>query len=73
MDKALDILLKETSRIQDLALTMHAKGEHSVIGPTKVSKRRFRIDEETLKELNQGNIQLLEKGKANRTGKHLKQ
>jgi len=60
VDEALDILLKETSRIQDLALTMHAKGEDSVIDLTEVAKRRFRINEETLKELNRGNIQLMD-------------
>jgi signal transduction histidine kinase len=60
VDEALDILLKETLRIQELALTLHAKGEESVIDLTEVSKRRFRINEETLKELNRGNIQVIE-------------
>jgi signal transduction histidine kinase len=60
VDEALDILLKEASRIQELALTLHAKGEESVIDLTEVAKRRFRINEETLKELNKGNIQLIE-------------
>ncbi len=60
VDQALDILLKETSRIQELALTFHEKGMESVIDLTEVSKRRFLINEETLKELNRGNIQLIE-------------
>ena len=58
---SLDILLKETSRIQELALTLHEKGKKSIIDLTEVSKRRFLINEETLKELNRGNIQLIER------------
>jgi signal transduction histidine kinase len=61
VDQALDILLKETSRIQELALTLHEKGMESVIDLTEVSKRRFRINEETLRELNRKNIQLIER------------
>src|SRR4030043_2277096 len=61
VDQALDILLKETSRIQELALTLLEKGTESVIDLTEVSKRRFLINEETLKELNRGNIQLIER------------
>jgi signal transduction histidine kinase len=61
VDQALDILLKETSRIQELALTLHEKGMESVIDLTEVSKRRFLINEETLKELHRGNIQLIER------------
>jgi signal transduction histidine kinase len=61
VDQALDILLKETSRIQELALTLYEKGMESVIDLTEVSKRRFLINEETLKELNRGNIQLIER------------
>ncbi|HUL23090.1 MAG TPA: GAF domain-containing sensor histidine kinase [Thermodesulfobacteriota bacterium] len=60
VDQALDILLKETSRIQELALTLHEKGKESVIDLTEISKRRFLINEETLKELNRGNIQFIE-------------
>ncbi len=60
VDEALDILLKEASRIQELALTLHAKREESVIDLAEVSLRRFRINEETLKELNRGNIQVIE-------------
>jgi signal transduction histidine kinase len=61
VDQALDILLKETSRIQELALTLHEKGKESIIDLTEVLKRRFLINEETLRELNRGNIQLIER------------
>jgi len=61
VDQALDILLKETSRIQELALTLHEKGKESIINLTEVLKRRFLINEETLKELHRGNIQLIER------------
>jgi signal transduction histidine kinase len=61
VDQALDILLKETSRIQELALTLHEKGMESVMDLTEVLKRRFLINEETLMELNRGNIQFIER------------
>jgi GAF domain-containing protein len=61
VDQALDILLKETSRIQELALTLHEKGMESIVDLTEVSKRRFLINEETLKQLNRANIQLIER------------
>jgi two-component system C4-dicarboxylate transport sensor histidine kinase DctB len=60
VDQVLDILLKETSRIQELALTLHEKGKEAIIDLTEVTKRRFLINEQTLQELNRGNIQLLE-------------
>ncbi len=59
VDQALDVLLKETSRIQELALTLHEKGMESVTDLTEVLKGRFLINEETLKELNRGNIRFI--------------
>jgi signal transduction histidine kinase len=59
VNQALDILLKETSRIQELALTLHQRGKESIVDLTEVLKRRFLINEETLKELNIGNIKLI--------------
>jgi len=61
VDQALDILLKETSRIQELALTLHQMDKQSIVDLTEVLKRRFLINKETLKELNRGNIQLIER------------
>jgi len=61
VDQALDILLKETSRIQEMALTLHEKEKESIIDLTEVSERRFLINEEALKELNRRNIQLIER------------
>ena len=61
LEQTLDILLKETSRIQELALTLHQRGKESIVDLTEVLKRRFLINEETLKELNEGNIQLIER------------
>ncbi len=61
VDQALDILLEETSRIQEMVLTLHEKEKESIIDLTEVSARRFHINEEALKELNRGNIQLIER------------
>jgi len=60
VDQALDILLKETSRIQEMALTLYEKEKESIIDLTEVSERCFLINKEALKELNRRNVQLIE-------------
>lgn len=57
--QALEILLKETTRIQELALTLHGEGREEIVDLTEKLKRRFEINEETLRELKRDNIQLL--------------
>ncbi|MDI6763101.1 MAG: GAF domain-containing sensor histidine kinase [Thermodesulfobacteriota bacterium] len=61
LEQSLDILLKETSRIQELALTLHQRGKESIVDLTEVLKNRFLINEDALKELNRGNIRLIER------------
>jgi len=61
VDWALDILLKETSRIEELALTLHQRGKESIVDLTEVLKSRFLINEETLKEFDRRNIRLIER------------
>jgi len=58
--QALEIILKETSRIQELALTLHGEGREEVIDLTEKLKRRTIINEEALAELKRVNIQLQE-------------
>ncbi len=59
--QALDIILKETSRIQELALTLHGEGREEMIDLTERLKKRFLINQETMKELKRGNIHLVER------------
>lgn len=61
VDQALDIILKETSRIQELALTLHGEGREEVVDLTEKLIRRVAINEETLAELRRGNIHLEKK------------
>ncbi len=56
VDQALDIILKETSRIQELALTLHGEGREETVDLTEKLKRRFLINEEAIKELRRENI-----------------
>ena len=58
--QALDIILKETSRIQELALTLHGEGREEIVDLTEKLKRRFLINQETMKELKRENIHLVE-------------
>jgi signal transduction histidine kinase len=58
--QALDIILKETSRIQELALTLHGEGREEIVDLTEKLKRRFLINEESMKELKRENVHLIE-------------
>ncbi|NTW35755.1 MAG: hypothetical protein HGB17_06430 [Syntrophobacteraceae bacterium] len=60
VDQALDIILKETSRIQELALTLHGEGREETIDLTEKLKRRFLINEEAIRELKRENIHFFE-------------
>jgi len=58
--QALDIILKETSRIQELALTLHGEGREEIVDLTEKLRDRFLINQETLKELKREDIHLVE-------------
>lgn len=60
VDQALEIILKETSRIQELALTLHGEGKEEVVDLSEKLKKRAMINEETLIELRRDNIRLYE-------------
>jgi len=60
IDQALDVILKETSRIQELALTLHGEGREEVVDLTEKLKRRFGINEEAMRELKRENVRLVE-------------
>jgi signal transduction histidine kinase len=59
VDQALDIILKETSRIQELALTLHGEGREEIVDLTEKLERRFLINEEAMKELKRENVHLV--------------
>ena len=59
-DQALDIIVRETSRIQELALTLHGEGREEIVDLTEKLKRRFLLNEEAIKELKRENISLME-------------
>ncbi|MGD0917663.1 MAG: GAF domain-containing sensor histidine kinase [Thermodesulfobacteriota bacterium] len=60
LDQALDIIVRETSRIQELALTLHGEGREEIVDLTEKLKRRFLLNEEAIKELKRENISLME-------------
>jgi hypothetical protein len=57
---ALDIILKEASHIQEMALTLHGEGKESVMDMSDVLRGRFLINEEYLKELDRNEVRLIE-------------
>jgi signal transduction histidine kinase len=59
-DDTLDIILKESLRIQELALTLHGEGKESIMDMSDVLRRRFLINEEYLKELKRSEVRLVE-------------
>jgi signal transduction histidine kinase len=60
IDQALEIVLHETSRIQELALTLYEEGRKELLDLTEKLKRRFLINVEAMQELKRENICLIE-------------
>jgi len=60
VDRALEIVLQETLRIQELALTLHEEGREELLDLTERLKRRFLINAEAIQQLTRGNIRLTE-------------
>jgi signal transduction histidine kinase len=58
--KYADILFEETSRIQELALSIYQVGEAQVLNLTEVLKRRFEINREAIREQLKQGISLVE-------------
>jgi signal transduction histidine kinase len=61
VNQALDIIFEETSRIQEMAFTLYDRANESIVDLREISERRFLINEEALKELNRGNVRLIER------------
>jgi signal transduction histidine kinase len=58
--KYLDILVAETSRLQEMALSIYQVGKDQVVNLTHVLKNRFELNREAIKELLRQNIDLQE-------------
>lgn len=58
--KYVDIVLAETSRLQELALSIYQVGEEQVVDLTEVLRRRFEINKEAIKEQLKQNVELVE-------------
>ncbi|HDG98111.1 MAG: hypothetical protein DRG71_06710 [Deltaproteobacteria bacterium] len=56
----LDILFEETSRMQELALSIYAVGKEQVVDMTKILLKRFEINKEAIKEQLKQNVILRE-------------
>lgn len=61
VDQALEVILKESSRIQELALTLHGEGREEVVNLSEKLERRAMINEEALTELNKSHIRFLDR------------
>jgi hypothetical protein len=58
--EAMDIILKESTRIQALALTLHGEGKEAVLDLSETLRGRFLINQEAARELGRRNIHLEE-------------
>lgn len=61
IQKYLDILVEETSRIQEMALSIHQAGQEPIVNLTEILKKRFEINKEAIKEMLKANV-ILEEG-----------
>jgi len=60
MKKYADILLEETSRLQEMALSIYQSGKEQVVNLTAVLLDRFEINKEVIKEILKQNVKLHE-------------
>ena len=60
MKKYADILLEETSRLQEMALSIYQAGKEQVVNLTKALQDRFEINKEVIKEILKQNVTLQE-------------
>ena len=58
--KYLNILVEETSRMQEMALSIHHSGREQVVNLTEILKKRFEINQEAIKEMLKANVALRE-------------
>lgn len=58
--KYVNVLLEETSRLQEMALSISHVGREQVVNLTEVLKRRFEINKEAIKEQLKQNVTLIE-------------
>jgi signal transduction histidine kinase len=56
IQQSMEIILEESSRIQALALTLHGEGKETTLDMADILKKRFRINEEAVREINRKNI-----------------
>ena len=63
IDQALNIILKETTRLQEMATTLHLEGREfptETVDLSKKLRKRFEINEQALKEMKLQNVRLVE-------------
>ncbi len=58
--KYVQILLEETSRLQEMALSLYQVGKEQVVNLTEILRNRFDINREAIKELLKQNVNLKE-------------
>jgi signal transduction histidine kinase len=54
--KYLDILVEETNRMQEMALSIHHTGKEQTVNLTEILKKRFEINKEVIREMFKTNI-----------------
>ncbi|MBI5586195.1 MAG: GAF domain-containing sensor histidine kinase [Deltaproteobacteria bacterium] len=58
--KYLDILVEETSRLQEMALSLQHVGQEQVVDLNEIVEKRFEINQEAIKEMLKANVRLKE-------------
>ena len=61
IDESLEIILQETTRIQELALTLYEEGRETTADMTEILRRRFQINQQAILQLELENIRTFEK------------
>jgi signal transduction histidine kinase len=61
IDRFLNIVIEETSRIEDLSLTLHGEGKEEIVDLTERLRKRFLVNAGALQGLGREKVRLVEK------------
>lgn len=64
LNKAVEIILEESNRLQDLFHTLFREEKEADVDPTEIARRRFLFYQETMKEMKRDHIRFIQNGMA---------
>jgi signal transduction histidine kinase len=60
LNEAVEVILEESSRLEELFLSLFGEGNEAVVDVTEIARKRFLFYQETLKEMKRDNIRFVQ-------------